>query len=153
MNNLNQWTKDIDQQFQEKVVQRLVQKHRTIALQAFREVITDSRTVGFAHGSPVWTNRFGASHRIAVGAVDGSSLPPHPEKPRWPDEPDSPYKSPALAEASIKLTALRPFEKIFISNSLPYARRLEQGYSKKAPEGIYNITADRMIARYAYTKL
>lgn len=156
MSNYDQWAADIDKQFEEKVTQRFVQKHRTIALHAFREVTTDSRVVGFAHGSPVWTNRFGASHRIAVNSVDESALPPHPEIKeglRWPDEPDQRYKTLSLAEASLKIGVLRPFEKIYISNTLPYARRLEEGYSPKAPAGVYNITADRMIAKYAYTKL
>ena len=156
MSNYAQWAASLDKAFQEKVVQRFVQKHRTIALQAMKEVTTDSRTVGFAHGSPVWTGRFKGSHKINVNVPDTGVLPPHPETfegLRWPDDPAAPYPSPALSEASIKLTALKPFEKVVISNHLPYARRIETGYSPKTPEGVYGITAERLYKKYAYTRL
>lgn len=155
MSNYNEWAAAIDKAFDEKVVQAFVEKQRTIAIQAFKEIITDSRTVGFSYGSPVWTHRFAGSHRIAIGQIDKTILPPHPEAKhlQWPDEPEHPYPSPALSEASIKLSGLKFGENVYISNSLPYAAGLEKGRSLKAPEGVYNITAERMDAKYNGTKL
>jgi hypothetical protein len=151
--NHTEWEASIKKTFDEKVVHGFVQKHRTIALKAFQEIITDSRTVGFAHGSPVWSGRFAGSNKISVGSPDLSALPPHPERPNWPDEPDSPYGVVTMAEASIKLGALLPFDKVYISNNVPYAARLEDGYSPKAPEGIYGITGERIAIKYRNSKL
>lgn len=156
MSNFDAWSKDLERQFEERLVQRFVQKHRAITIDALKDISTDSMRVGFSNGSPVWTGRFKGSNNVSIGAPDTSTLPPHPETAeglRWPDAPDSPYKSPSLAEASIKLTGLKPFEKTYITNALPYARRIEEGYSPKAPEGVYEVTAERMVAKYAGTKL
>lgn len=154
MSNFAQWSSALDKQFDEKVVQRFVQKHRTIALQAFKDIAIDSRTVAFAHGSPVWTGRFKGSNTMSIGAPDFSqALPPHPEAEAWPNEPDVPYPSPSLAEAAGRLTALKPFEKVFIANALPYARRIESGHSAKAPEGVYNVTSERIHMRFSNTPL
>lgn len=150
--NINEWERALDDAFEEKVVQRFVQFQRRIALEAFKEVGTDSRDVGMEHGSPVWTRRFAGSHRIQIGSPDVSSLPMM-QGERWPDEPDAQYQSPSLAEASAKLSALKPFETIYISNSLPYARRLEGGYSPKAPEGVYGVTAERLVRKYTGARI
>lgn len=154
MSNIDEWERALDAAYEEKVIQRLVQFHRTIALDALKDIGVDSREVGMEHGSPVWSGRFAGSNRISIGGPDSSVLPPHPEGARWPEEPDSIYQSPSLAEASNILSGLKPFETIYISNFLPYARRIEEGWSRtKAPEGVYNITGERMVRKYAGAKL
>ena len=46
----------------------------------------------------------------------------------------------ALARLTAKVAAWKPGQSIFISNSLPYAYRLETGWSKQAPSGIVRLT-------------
>jgi hypothetical protein len=156
-NNFAAFEASLEKAFEEKVVQRFVQKHKAITMRALQEAGADSREVSFEHGSPVWTGRFRASHQLGVGEpATPAPAPQHPEVGeglRWPTEPDSPYRANSLAGYAAALLQLKPFDKTFVSNALPYAQKLEKGYSPKAPEGIYGIIASRLFRRYANTKL
>lgn len=46
----------------------------------------------------------------------------------------------ALARLTAQVAAWKPGQSIFISNSLPYAYRLETGWSKQAPSGMVRLT-------------
>lgn len=84
--------------------------------------------------SPVDTGSFRASWRVAFNTVDksitdggasGTPLPP-PEF-YWP-------------------VGFHPGDMVYISNSQPYAVKLEYGWSKQAPMGIARVTAASMKA-------
>lgn len=148
MTGINQFSADIDKAFEEKVVQNFVEFHKAVALDAFRKVIVDSRSVGFANGSPVWSGSFRSGHNLSVDAPEFTPPTPVAEGERWPDEPDQIIPAPPVSEAAMKLMALRPFRQVFIANAAPYARRLEGGYSLKAPEGIYKVAAMAVIEKF-----
>lgn len=60
----------------------------------------------------------------------------------------------ALARLTAKVAAWKPGQSIFISNSLPYAYRLETGWSKQAPSGIVRLTVQNFevaIKKAAYS--
>lgn len=156
MDNFAEFSKGL-QQAKETAVRQFVEFHKTVAQAAYNLISAHSETVGIAYGSPVWTGRFAGSHTISIGHIDTSVLPPHPETGaggiRWPEEPASPYRSKPASYASNKLAALKPFEVVYIANSLPYAQRLEGGYSLRAPEGVYNVAADAVRARYKNVQL
>ena len=46
----------------------------------------------------------------------------------------------ALARLTAQVAAWKPGQSIFISNSLPYAYRLEHGWSKQAPGGMVKLS-------------
>ena len=76
--------------------------------------------------SPVDTGRFRSSWRIAVGAADRTvtTLP----------------TVDALSFGANSIRDMVPGETIYVTNSLPYSRRLEYGHSKQAPHGMVRIT-------------
>lgn len=150
-----QFTREIDE-YVDETIDQFVELHKKIALSAFKMVTVDSRRVGFAHGSPVWTGWFMSGHRISVNTPDRSSPPPHDEigALNWPDEPDSGVlKAMSMSEAAAKLIALKPFDVVYITNSTPHATKLEEGYSPKAPEGIYGLIPDKIVTRFRNVKL
>ncbi len=71
--------------------------------------------------SPVDTGRFRANWRISVGSLDLTTSPGVTAKP-----PILPGKVAGQV--------------IYISNNLPYARTLEYGHSKQAPQGMVRLT-------------
>lgn len=152
MSDLQQFSKDIDKAFAEKVVRQFVEFHKAVALDAFKKVSADTRQVGLAFGSPVWSGQFRHGHNLSLDAPDFTPPTPNPEVAeglRWPDEPDNVLSPRPMSEAAMKLRILRPFSQVFITNAAPYARRLEGGYSKlKAPEGVYKVTAMAVIQKF-----
>lgn len=131
----------------EGVVDQLVELHRTITLKAYRYITADSRTVSLQYGSPVWTGRFRGSFNVSIGAPNFSTLPPHPqvgEGLKWPDEPSTPYRAQGVNRAAAQLLGLQPFSTTYIANGVPYARRLENGYSLKAPSGVLGLAVAKV---------
>lgn len=147
MDNLNEFNRKIDEHYAREVIPKFIEFHKTVALKAYQLVIRDSRDVGLQYGSPVWTGRFRASNRISIGQADKSVKPEHPDAAflSWPDEPDTPIKPDGIAYARNRLSGLKAFDVIYISNSLPYARQIEAGgYSLKAPAGVYQVAANQL---------
>ncbi len=153
MADLPTFLKEVDAA-NERVTRAVVEAHKAVAIKAYAMIAADSRETGMRYGSPVWSGRFRASHTIAIGAPDTATKPPHPDTvgkgaTRWPDEPDGIYNAPPASYAAQKLTALKPFDIVYIANALPYARRIELGHSKfKAPEGVYDVTAVAVRAQF-----
>ena len=79
--------------------------------------------------SPVDTGRFRGNWQLGVGAVDGDTSSANDKSGTG-----------AIAKASLELTSFKSGTTIYISNSLPYAQRLENGYSNQAPQGMVRLT-------------
>lgn len=78
--------------------------------------------------SAVLTGRYRASHELGIGARAAAGQPIKL----------SGYRVPGEAEANTKLRAVRPGSStIYVTNDVPYAGRLERGWSPKAPQGTY----------------
>jgi hypothetical protein len=94
---------------------------RKIALDAFSRVIMRS---------PVLTGRFRGNWLVSIGQVpDGVT-----------DEVD-PSGVHIITDVQEKVIELKFGQTIYLINNLPYARRLEYGWSKQAPGGMVRITA------------
>lgn len=104
--------------------------HRNMSLAVFETVI---------ERSPIWTGRFRASNRIAVGSADESVHPGLPNPPEWPQQPGNVIARPRPSAARARLAQLKPFQMIVVSNNLSYAQELENGSSRQAPSGVYEI--------------
>lgn len=80
--------------------------------------------------SPVDTGRFRANWNIGFGSPNTSTT----------TNTDASGSS-AIAKAQAELTGNLSGKKIFVTNSLPYAFRLEyEGWSNQAPQGMVRIT-------------
>lgn len=53
----------------------------------------------------------------------------------------------AIAKGNAVISTLPPYTVVWISNNLPYARRLETGWSKQAPAGMVALTLAELEAQ------
>lgn len=118
---------------------------RSVAEYAYRQLVVLS---------PVWSGRYRGSHRISLGDVDETVLPEFEGPQVWPEEiPDAnKFRAVGAADIQLQLLKLKPFDHITLSNSVPYAGRLEDGHSGQAPEGIFEVAATATRARFARVK-
>lgn len=111
---------------------------RKIGYEVFRTVVLRS---------PVDTGRFRSNWNYSLDSPDYSISPVDPSlKPRKPGDP-VPTSAPTTIggdrgtqQAAMVLT-MKAGTVSFLSNGLPYAQRLENGYSKQAPLGMVRLTA------------
>ena len=86
--------------------------------------------------SPVDTSAYRSNHRVSIGSVDKSF-----------DVNDT--GNDALSKGIRTIQAGGGLGKIvYISNSLPYAEKLENGYSQQAPQGIYSLSFLSVVSKY-----
>jgi hypothetical protein len=93
---------------------------RKIALEMFRRIILKS---------PVDTGRFRGNWQLAIGSVPEGTL-----------ELDDKTGTATIAKGAATALGFNAGETIFFTNNLPYARRLEEGYSQQAPNGMVALT-------------
>lgn len=135
--------KQIEKVMKTKVVDKIVAAHKAIALTAFQYVTADSLQVGLQYGSPVLTGRYYTSHTIGINTIHKEVAPVNPEGE------DKPYKGLPLSLAAAALQGLKLGDTVYIANSLPYAKRIENGWSRfKAPEGVYGVTSEVITAKF-----
>ena len=96
--------------------------------------------VGVIIRSPVDTGRFRGSWRIGIGEADGSVNAEGGSK----EEPQAIERG-----ETGKLSRYDGRSKVYITNSLPYAVRLEEGWSDQAPKGMVAITIAELEAEIA----
>lgn len=83
--------------------------------------------------SPVDTGAYRASHIISIGTADMGVRGPE----------TNPNQDAAIQAVKINLGNL-----VYIQNNLPYAERLENGWSQQAGQGIYGITFNFISQKY-----
>lgn len=93
---------------------------------------------GVVMSSPVDTGAFRGNHRVSVGSIDQSANESEKDK----------SGTGTIAKGLQNLITLRPFQTVYISNSLLYALRLENGWSKQAPVGVYKTTFNYIVQKY-----
>ena len=86
---------------------------------------------GIVENSPVKTGRFRSNWQIGVGGTP----PQIPE-----DAPIRSDEGTIIAEELRKVNPDNPFHLYVIFNGLPYAQRLEDGWSSQQPNGMVGIT-------------
>ena len=93
---------------------------RKIALEMFRKIILKS---------PVDTGRFRGNWQLAIGSVPEGTL-----------ELDDKTGTATIAKGAATVMGINAGDTIYFANNLPYARRLEEGYSQQAPAGMVALT-------------
>ena len=106
--------------FERKTARKMDLAVRKIALEMFRKIILKS---------PVDTGRFRGNWQIAIGSVPEGTL-----------ELDDKTGTATIAKGAATALGINAGDTIYFANNLPYARRLEEGYSQQAPNGMVALT-------------
>ena len=93
--------------------------------------------------SPVDTGRFRGNWTVSIGSVDSSVSAEDKSRVLGAIVPASgdvdPSGGATIARGSAVIPGASAGQSIFITNNLPYARRLEHGWSKQAPAGMVRV--------------
>lgn len=102
---------------------------RKVMIETFTKVVLKS---------PVDTGRFRANWNCAVNNYD----------PATSEATDKGGRS-SISKITTKVAATRiDGSPVYLTNSLPYAKRLEEGYSKQAPSGMVKLSLLEITAKY-----
>ncbi len=153
MANASNFEKDMRAE-QRRVILQATEAIRSLAQLAFAEFSQDQLAVGGAWGSPVASGRFAGSMRLSVGSVDTSYAPADPtyKYPRGARArsqlPPRTIRNQTAQIVAAKLRGWRLGQTIFISNSVPYVRRIEiGGHSWQTPDGVFGVTTAHVLHR------
>lgn len=109
--------------FERKTEDKMTRAVRKITLDAFSNVIMMS---------PVDTGRFRGNWQTAIGSAPDGTL-----------EAVDPAGNVVIAKVKGVTAGMEPGDVIYMANNLPYAQRLEDGYSQQAPAGMVKLTVQR----------
>jgi PAS domain-containing protein len=112
--------------FVQKVQGRMDTAVRRLALEAFQRVVFKS---------PVDTGRFRGNWQLAIGSIPDGVL-----------EIDDREGTMTVNRATAAASGAKAGDIIYLANNLPYARRLEYGWSGQAPAGMVRPTIAEMQA-------
>lgn len=112
----------------ESDIRKFVQKTKASMDIVVRKVTMDLSN-GLVQLSPVDTGRFRGNWMLGIGAPDTSTI-----------TAVDPNGSTTMARISSGVAGVKAGGIVYITNSLPYARRLEYGWSQQAPQGMVRIT-------------
>ena len=143
--NARQFSLDLSNLLKGATEDAVVKATQKMALDALRGVVLKS-PVGFP---PSWKRpapkgyvggQFRGAWQLSVGAertgITGKSRPGKAGSVNAANA--------AASDARGELTKLRPFEPVYIVNGLPYAERLENGWSQQAPLGMVALTVQEL---------
>jgi len=102
---------------------RFAKKAGVNAEKVVRKTVLDI-TYSLVDMSPVDTGRFKNNWQVATGSINR----------------DTNSKTDSKMRAESSMLGFNIGETVYISNSLPYAQRLEDGHSSQAPSGMVKVT-------------
>lgn len=104
-------------------------QHRAVALEALKSVVMMS---------PVDTGLFRGNWQASDG-----------EPPPAPVDSVDTSGGPTIGRGAEVIARARAYGRTWIANLLPYAQRLEDGYSQQAPAGMVAVTIARLRSMFA----
>ncbi|ARO24744.1 hypothetical protein TAL182_CH02998 [Rhizobium sp. TAL182] len=110
-------------------LERLANELTDEAMQLVTQKLALQALSGVVLKSPVDTGRFRGNWNVSIDTADRSVS----------DATDK-GGSGTIAKGSAVINTVPPYRVIWLSNNLPYARRLETGWSKQAPAGVVALT-------------
>ena len=110
-------------EIEQRIERRVSQAVRKIALDVFTGVI---------QMSPVDTGRFRGNWQVATGQAPSGTV-----------EMTDPSGATVTAQVAGEVEGMEPGDVIYLVNNLPYAQRLEDGWSQQAPGGMVALTVQR----------
>lgn len=105
--------------FADQIEQDMARQVRVIAMAMLNEILLRS---------PVDTGRFRGNNIVSIGSpvyVNTTEVDPSGGE--------------TINRGLSVMSGLKPFTVVYIQNNLPYAERLENGWSDQAPGGIYEL--------------
>ena len=114
------WTGVSPQEWATKTERKLDLAVRKISLELFSRVILRS---------PVDTGRFRANWQVAIGLMPNGTL-----------SLEDKSGTATVSNATARSAGVKAGDVIYLANNLPYAQRLEDGYSGQAPAGMVGLT-------------
>ncbi|AZD07566.1 HK97 gp10 family phage protein [Pseudomonas chlororaphis] len=105
--------------FADQVERDMAQRVRVIAMAMLNEIVLRS---------PVDTGRFRGNNIVSIGSPVYANT----------TEVDA-SGGETINRGLSAMSGLQPFTVVYIQNNLPYAERLEDGWSDQAPGGIYEL--------------
>lgn len=124
-----QFAIELDKWFEDEVEEKIVLVAQKIGMEVLRRLIMKS---------PVNTGRFRGNWSVAIGSPD-TSVKASVDKPGQA----------TIAAGSAVINGLSEPQAIWLTNNLPYALRLENGWSQQAPAGIVAVTVTEIEAFFA----
>lgn len=146
-----------------RVVAEAQESIRSMAQEFYADVVIRSKDSPEPGGSPVASGRFAASWRLEINGMD-TSVADKDRSYRYPPASAHKYNADNLprrtrknvnaSAIAAKLRAFKLGDQIFISNALPYARRIETGaHSWQTPQGVLEVTARQIVKKFRYARL
>lgn len=124
--------------FRELAEEQVYDTMRLLSLDLFRELVQGSREEGGGslQGTPVDKGRARGNWQIGIGAVPSGLIA---------IEDRDGAATITRESAKVLADALRenPFQTLWITNNVPYIDRLEDGWSKQAPDGWIRLAVER----------
>lgn len=93
-------------------------------------------------GSPVMDGAYRSSHVLSINSTDSSIRQNENKAPIGNIDPAS------FNESAQKAVGIKLGDTIYIQNNLPYAPRIENGWSQQATNGVYGLTFNYITSKY-----
>lgn len=142
-----------------QVIAEATETIRAAALELYSELTTARRDAGGAFGSPVASGRYVASTRLGINQID-SSVEPRDPNYRYPPGrgpralPPRTIRNRAISSVAARLRTFKLGDTIYVSNSLPYSRRIEiGGHSWQTPDGVFGPTVRNVQRKFANVRV
>lgn len=143
---------------QRRVVSEATEAFRSMTLAFYTETVGDVKQYGV--GSPVASGRFASSVRVSINSIDTSTAPRDPRY-RYPSgkgprqlPPRTIRNTQTAAKVAALLRTWKLGDTIYISNSVPYVRKIEVGgHSWQAPDGVFEPVARKIVAKFQNARI
>ena len=143
-----------------KVVAEAEEAIRSMALELFSDLRTDAKTpAAGGAGAPVASGRLAASMRLEINAIDRSREAADPNYKYPPGSgprplPPRTIANPGISRTAAKLRQFRIGDTIYVSNTVPYIRRIEDaGHSWQTPDGVFGPTVRSIQRKFRNIRL
>ena len=112
--------------FEGKTERKMTQIGRKVALELFKRVI---------YKTPVDTGRARSNWQVTIGTTASGTV-----------EIDDKSGAATMGKAVADSRGFKAGDTIYLTNNLPYIRRLEEGWSRQAPAGMVALTVQEFAA-------
>lgn len=146
-NNLSQFTSEIRSE-QKRLIANATEAIRSMALSLYTNLQMPALEAGGGYGSPVASGRYASSMRLSINQIDATYAPADRNYKYPPGHGPRPLPKRTIANApvssvSARLRTFRLGDTIYVSNSVPYVRRIEIGsHSWQTPGGVFTPTTE-----------
>lgn len=124
--NADEFAVELNALFDQEIEPLVKQVTQKIAMEALTRVVMRS---------PVDTGRFRGNWTVSVDAPND-----------WTSETVDPGGQGAIQRGSVAIMGIEVPKVIYVQNNLPYANRLENGWSQQAPAGVVAVTFSELQA-------